>query len=312
MTPSSWLPGVSLSLVLAGILGGTALDERPARVASFRAGYRVLEADLHAHTRFSDGFLSPFDLVVQAERRGLDVLAVTEHNIIFPALMARAFATRVGGPTVLIGEEVTSRRFHVHGVGLTRRVDASAPLHEVIAAIHRQGGIAIAAHPVGRFQAAFDAELDDLDAAEVMHPLAFAGRGDSWKWTEMRDFYERSRASGHALTAIGSSDYHFFSVLGICRTLIFARDDSDEAVKDALRAGRTVVYDLDGRAYGDPAMIAALEREPYTMREQDYGYRGSGTADRAARALGWLGLMGLLLFGFSGGTWTRRAEGRDQ
>lgn len=31
------------------------------------------------------------------------------------------------------------------------------------------------------------------------------------------------------------------------------------------------------------------------MREQDYGYRGSGWLDRAARALGWLGMLGLVL-----------------
>jgi hypothetical protein len=202
-----------------------------------------------------------------------------------------------GGPKILIGEEVTSRRFHLHGVGLTERVDASAPLHDVIAAIHRQGGIAIAAHPVGRFQPAFEAELDHIDAAEVMHPLAFGGREGAWRWPEMRAFYDRALASGHRLTAIGSSDYHFFSVLGICRTLIFAKDDEEGAVLDALRAGRTVVHDLDGRAYGDPELIAALEREPYAMRQQDYGYRGSGVADRVTRSVGWLGLIGLLLFG---------------
>jgi predicted metal-dependent phosphoesterase TrpH len=291
------LPRLSLLLVALGILGGSALDRFPRRSASFRGDYRVLEADFHAHTRFSDGFLSPFDLVLQAQRRGLDVLAVTEHNITFPAFMARWFARRASGPTVLIGEEVTSRRFHLHGVGLTERVDASAPLGEVIAAIHRQGGIAIAAHPVGRFQPAFEAELDHLDAAEVMHPLAFGGRGESWRWPELRDFYERALASGHRLTAIGSSDYHFFSVLGICRTLVFARDDSEGAVLDALKAGRTVVRDLEGRAYGDPELMALLEREPYAMREQDYGYRGSGVADRVARSLGWVGLMGLVLFG---------------
>jgi PHP domain len=292
------LPRISLLLVALGVLGGTALDRMPARTASFRDGWRVLEADFHAHTRFSDGFLSPFDLVLQAQRRGLDVLAITEHNITFPAFMGRWFARGAGGPTILIGEEVTARRFHLITVGLTGRVDASAPLADVIAAVHRQGGIAVAAHPVARFQPAFEAELDHLDAAEVMHPLAFGGRGDSaWRWGEMRDFYQRALASGHRLTAVGSSDYHAFSPLGVCRTLVFARDDSAEAVLDALKAGRTVVYDLEGNAYGDPGLAAALEREPYALRTQDYGYRGSGAADRATRGLGFLGLVGLVLFG---------------
>jgi len=302
MTLRDALPRLSVLLVALGVLGGTALDRTPPREASYRGGWRVLETDLHAHTRFSDGFLSPFDLVLQAQRRGLDVLAITEHNVIFPALMGRWFARATGGPTILIGEEVTTSRFHLHGVGLTGRIDASQPLSGVIAAIHRQGGIAIAAHPVARYHAAFEAELDHLDAAEIMHPIAFGGRGDNaWRWGEMRDFYERARASGHRLTAVGSSDYHAFSPLGVCRTLVFAADDSAEAVLDALRAGRTVVHDLEGKAYGDPALTAALEREPYAMRPQDYGYRGSGLADRVTRAVGLLGLVGLVLFGLRRG-----------
>src|SRR5262249_16157765 len=90
---------------------------------------------------------------------------------------------------------------------------------------------------------------------------------------------------------------HFFSPLGVCRTLVFASDDGEAAVLDALKAGRTVVHDLEGRAYGDPAMVEALAKEPYVAREQDYGYRGNGAAERVARAAGRPGLVGLVLFG---------------
>lgn len=297
MTRGTALPRLAALLLAIGVVGGTARDESPSRPASYRGGYRVLEADFHAHTRFSDGFLSPFDLVVQARRRGLDALAITEHNITFPAFMGRWFSRLTGGPAILIGEEITTRRYHLHGVGLTERVNASDPLPDVLAAIHRQGGIAIAAHPVRIMRDPFIPELEHIDATEVMHPLAF-GKGRSvWRWEEMRDFYDQAHASGHRLTAIASSDYHFFSPLGVCRTLVFARDDSEEAVLEALKAGRTVVHDLAGRAYGDPAMIALLEREPYAMRPQDYDYRGNGWADRVTRAAGWLGMLGLILFG---------------
>ena len=70
-------------------------DPAPVRMETRRGEWRVLEADFHAHTRFSDGFLSPLDLVLQARRRGLDVLAVTEHNNVFPALIARSYARHV-------------------------------------------------------------------------------------------------------------------------------------------------------------------------------------------------------------------------
>jgi hypothetical protein len=284
----------SAGFVAIAIGLGTRLDVLPERPATYRGGYRVLEVDLHAHTRFSDGFLSPFDLVLQARRRGLDALAITEHNILFPAQLGRWFSRRTGGPTILVGEEVTTRRFHVHGVGLTERVHAGGPLAEVIREVHRQGGVVIAAHPVKRYWPTFEAEIEGIDGAEVMHSIAWA-EGDGWRWEELRDFYARQRAAGHRLTAVGSSDYHFFSVLGLSRTLVFARGDGEDAVMDALRHGRTVVHDREGRAYGDPELIALLDREPYAMRAQDYAYRGSGWLDRAARALGWLGVLGLVL-----------------
>src|SRR5262249_30313002 len=126
--------GVAVAL---GVVFGTALDDAPDRTPTVRGGYRVLEADFHAHTRFIDGFLSPFDLVIQARRRGLDALAITEHNVIFPAQMGRWFSRLTGGPAILVGEEVTTSAYHVHGIGLTERIDASAPLSQVIDDVHR-------------------------------------------------------------------------------------------------------------------------------------------------------------------------------
>lgn len=302
---------------MLGLLGGTAVDDAPDRPPVMRAGFQVLEADFHAHTRFSDGLLSPFDLVLQARRRGLDALAITEHNNTFPATMGRWFSEQIGGPTILIGEEVTTRDYHIHGVGLTERLDASQPLDSVIDEIHRQGGVAIAAHPIRRFWGSLVPARGRFDATELMHPIVF-GRGQGrWSWDEMVAYYQDARASGQMITAIGSSDYHFFSPLGVCRTLVFiepgARDSRAEAaaIVEALKKGRTVVHDLEGGAYGDPALIEALTREPYEMRPQEYQYRGNGLIDRITRIAGLMGLFGLILFGRGAAPSLGAGTGRD-
>ena len=289
----------SAVVIAAAALIGTLVDDAPPRPPVLRAGLRVLEVDLHAHTRFADGFLSPFDLVLQARRRGLDALAITDHNILFPAKMGRWFSRAIGGPTILLGEEVTTRGYHVHAVGLTEHVDASMPLGRVIDEAHRQGAIVIAAHPVKRFWPALVPVRSKLDATELMHPLAFGGRGDQdgWRWSEMREYYEGAAAEGRTLTAVASSDYHFFSPLGVTRTLVFAKSEGEADVMGALRSGKTVVFDLSGRAYGDPELVRALEEEPYVMRAQDYNYRGNGALDRVARVAGLIALIGLVLFG---------------
>jgi len=283
----------AMGLVLVGMVGGVAFDDSPPRPAVYRAGYRVLEADFHAHTSWSDGSLSPLGIVRQAGRRGLDVVSVTEHNTVLPSYVARAYSNAVGGPLVMTGEEVTTARFHVIAIGIDTTISPNQPLDAVIADIHAHHGIAIAAHPVRHFWPSLLPMRDKFDAAEVMHPIAYSARGAEWRWDDMVTFYEEAPVP---LAAIGSSDYHWMSVLGLCRTLVFVREPvTERAVVDAIKERRTVTFDREGKAYGDAALIASLHAEPYVPRTSDYSYVGSGTADRVLRTLGWLGLVGVVL-----------------
>lgn len=290
-----------LALIALACVGGLAFDPTPNRPEVHRAGYRLLEADLHAHTTFSDGSLTPIGLARQAERRGLDVLGLTEHNTAVPSKIARAYSKMVGGPYILVGEEITTARFHIISFGLKDTVNTHHEPHDVIAEIHAQGGIAIAAHPVRGFWPSLIPVRDEFDGTEVMHPIAFRGGSPQWRWADMVQYYEGSKdpeTGQPKLMAIGSSDYHWGSVLGLCRTLVFVEEPvSEESILAAFHAHRTVVIDADGKHYGDAKMIAALEKDPYVPRTSDFIYKGEGTADRILRALGWFGIVGIVLFG---------------
>lgn len=287
-----WLRSV-VALAL-GWVGGALFDEHPVRPPVHRAGLRVLEGDFHVHTTYSDGLLSPLLVVRQADRRGLDVIAVTEHNTTLPARIARRWSTATSGPMVIAGEEITTSRHHVIALGIEETVPADLPLRDVVERIHRQGGLAIAAHPVARFQPGLEPARHEFDGAEVMHPIAYSSRDASWRWSDMLAWWESSTPRP---AAIGSSDYHFASVMGLCRTLVFVREPADEAaVLDAIRAKRTVVIDREGAPRGDPEMIAALAKEPYEPRSSDYAYRGAGLLDRVLRLLGLAGVAGVALF----------------
>lgn len=289
------------ALLGLGFAGGVAFDPTPPRPVVTRGGYRVLEGDFHMHTTFSDGSLTPLGIVRQAERHALDVVGLTEHNTALPARFARAYSRAMGGPVVLVGEEVTTSRFHLIALGLSETVPTHHEAKDVIADIHAQGGLAIAAHPVRSFWPSLLPVRDELDGAEVMHPIAYSSnRG--WRWHDMLEFYEGAtpRDGRPGLLAVGSSDYHWGSILGLCRTLIFI--GADEPVEEgpilaALRAKKTVVLDRDGKGHGDPELVALLEREPYVVREADYRYRGEGFGDRALRTLGFVGLVGLVALG---------------
>lgn len=295
---------IAIGLYLIGVVLGTASDTRPERPEIRRGEWRVLQGDFHAHSRFSDGFLSPPELVAQAERRGLDVLAVTEHNMVFPAKVARWWSELTGGPTIIIGEEITTRDYHIHAFGIEERISPMLTLSEVIDETHRQGGLAIAAHPVERFYAAFFSVLDRLDGTELMHSLSFRNRGSQpvgapatrggWSGEALVEFYEEALRRGKRLTAIGSSDYHFGGALGMPRTYLFTRGDSAADVMEALRAGRTVVIGPDKRLWGDPACVELLRNDPMPAETWDYTTSSSGVPDLLGRIVGLAGLFGLV------------------
>lgn len=283
-------------MALVGAVAGAAYDRRVVPAPQRRGPWWVLEADLHAHTRFSDGFLGPADLVMHAERSGLHVLAVTEHNLVFPGLMASAWARATSPVVVLPSEEITASGYHVHAVNIRSRVLPRHDLASVIAAVHAQGGLVIAAHPVRAFWPALVPVRPWLDGAEVYHPLALGAEGTGRRWAEMLAFYDDAARDGRRLTAVGASDYHFFAPLGVCRTLVFARAWSREAAVEALAAGRTVVVDHLGHRWGDPAMMALLDAAPPAPAHASPGYQARSGLDAATRLMGLLGLLGLVLF----------------
>jgi hypothetical protein len=260
--PAAW------GLLFAAIAAGTLSDRPRDRAPIVIGGYRVLAADFHVHPALvSAGALAPWDLLFEARRQGLDAFAITPHNQVFPATIGPWLARVFGGPTILVGEEVRGPKYHLIAVGIAERVSWDQPAAAAIDEIHRQGGVAIAAHPVAEFWPAYSADaMAMLDGSEVMHPSSYRGSHAG----EFRQFYERGR-----LAAIGSSDFHGVGRLGLCRTYVFAKDNSVPAILDALRARRTVVYDEEGRAIGDPEMIRLAEEAHVRSHEPGASERGA-------------------------------------
>ena len=292
-SPRVW----ALILLGFGIVLGTVLDRVPPRPAIMLGGYRVLAADFHTHSStWSDGATTPWGLVMEAQRRGLDAIAITGHNQTLDAKVGRWFAERTGPLTVLVGEEIPTPDHHVIAVGITRTIDWRLGILDQIDEIHRQGGVAIAAHPEAAFWPGFAPAVQHLDGAEVCHPLVFLD-------ASAQDTFASFAATG-PMAAIGSSDFHGAGRMGMCRTFVFARDESEAAVLEAIRARRTVVYGLAGRVYGDPGLIRLAEADGRLADAARPGYAVGGL-DRAGQVLG---VLGLLLIAFTG----RRGEDRSR
>lgn len=276
---------IAIGALAIGIAAGTLIDRPIRRPPLMLGGYRVIAADFHTHSSTrSGGGLTPWGLVLEAERQGLDAISINGHQQVRDAKVGAWFSRTFGGPTVLVGQEIVAPTQHVIAIGIRSVVDPRLPVAEQADAIHRQGGAAIAAHPISRFWPGYDGDaLQKLDGAEICHPIVYGGKKTQ---RELEDFSARG-----SFAAIGSSDAHGFGRIGVCRTYVFARDDSPDAIVEAVRARRTVVYGAGGNPYGDPALIALAANVP--------GLKAAATTDAPAGPIDWLsrisGVIGLAL-----------------
>src|SRR5581483_11852977 len=75
-------------------------------------------SDLHIHTNMEgDGSLTPFEVVDVAAALGLNAVAVTEHDSLKPAEVAREYAEKKSSSVeIVVGTEVTTSEGHLLGL----------------------------------------------------------------------------------------------------------------------------------------------------------------------------------------------------
>jgi predicted metal-dependent phosphoesterase TrpH len=196
-------------------------------------------ADLHVHSTWSDGGQSPQALVRAAQAASLDVLAITDHDEIRGALLARAFARAHPelGVEVVIGEEISTLNGHLLGFFLEERVPPGLTAERSIELIHAQRGLAVAAHPFhpichrAAHHPALAAQIPHLalDALEVIN--------NSGPSAVLYDAWAALRNTDWLLPVTGGSDAHDAWYVGSAVTRFPGR--SAEALRSALIAGAT-------------------------------------------------------------------------
>ena len=278
MTPRA-LPVVATAVTIAAIAAGTLVDRPTPSAARTMGGYHVLAGDFHVHSFPQTwSLLSPIDTVLEARHRGLDVIAMTPHDSVWAGKLGAWFSREIGGPVVIVGQEITARRYHLIGLDLRKAIPSGLPLDESISRVHAQNGVAIIAHPYRMdWLSAGAPELRALNGAEIVRPEALAH-------SEAADRLDEFFARG-TFTAIGSSDFHGLGPMGYARTWVFARERTAQGVMEALREGRTITYGRS-RTYGDPALAA--------LAEQNGGLPHDVPPVPLPGGLGWFSRIGIL------------------
>lgn len=257
-------------------------------------GMKLLTADLHTHTVFSDGQVWPSVRIEEADRDGIDALALTDHleaqpkkddiphpdrNRAYEVATMDAERREIDEVLIINGAEITRGMppGHVNAVFLE---DANALLKDeskdAIRAANDQGAFVFWNHPNWLPQAPDGvAKMTDMHrqliADGMLHGVEVAnGTLDAYS----EDAF--GIALEYGLTILGTSDIHGLvdwthdAGHGGHRpmTIVLAEEKSAQALKVALFDGRTVAWSYDD-LIGRPEHVEQVVRACLTFETGD-------------------------------------------
>lgn len=254
---------LGITLLIGSVLPMQAQHRNEIKVPDLE-GYITLKCDFHMHTIFSDGLVWPTVRVDEAYREGLDAISLTEHieyrphKKDIPSDHNRSFEIaekQAGNLGILLikGSEITRPMAPGHFNAIFLK--DSNPLEtekyqDSFEAARKQGAFIFWNHP-GWDRQQPDSTLwwpehTELHAKGCMHGIEVAN-GASY-FPEAVDWCLEKN-----LTIIGTSDIHqpiqtdYNFAKGEHRTLtfVFAKERSQEAIREALEKGRTAAWYRD-------------------------------------------------------------------
>jgi len=191
----------------------------------------VLRVEFHCHTTYSkDSLMTVASLLSGIARKGIHKVAITDHNTLRGALLAKESAPEA----VILGEEILTQGGELLAFFLREKVPPHLTPLETIERLREQGAYICVAHP---FDTARKGHWD-LEALEAIAPLVDA----------IEVFNARSLAPGanekaqqfaqkHRLPGMVGSDAHSSIELGKATMLLPEFDDA-ESLRQAMRAAR--------------------------------------------------------------------------
>jgi predicted metal-dependent phosphoesterase TrpH len=186
-----------------------------------------LKIDLHIHTCYSrDSSITLKEVIAYSKKRGLDGVAITDHNTI-----KGAHKLKTRDIIVVPGIEVSTLNGHLLGLNVKTSIPAKLNIEETILRIHDAGGIAVAPHPSAFYKSPPSRKINSYDAVEVINASSIP--------FQLFTSLNRRFAARLGLPQTGGSDSHYAPEIGVAYTVVEADPDVDEIV-GAIKKGNTV------------------------------------------------------------------------
>ncbi len=184
-----------------------------------------MKIDLHVHSNYSRDSIITLDRLLHfAKQRGLDAVAVTDHDTVQGALEMVERTDFL----IIPGIEVTSREGHIVGLGVQRCIPRGLGAKETVDKIHEAGGLAVACHPSAIFKQSIKKEtLEKFDAVEVINSSAMPFERSVHHAEQIASRLKKPRVAG--------SDAHYGPEIGCAYTNIEDGNGIDDVIRAVVR-----------------------------------------------------------------------------
>lgn len=186
------------------------------------------KVELHTHTYWSKDCLMQFDDILRiCDARGIDKIAITDHNTADGALALQKIAPE----RVIVGEEIFTTQGEILGYYMHETIPPGLTPKETIARLREQGAVISVSHPFDRWRRGAWQEADlrqimgDVDAIEVFNARCIFPADN----TQAQDY-----AKAHGVLGTVGSDAHTATEYGRGTMMMRPFDDAVSFL-DALR-----------------------------------------------------------------------------
>jgi predicted metal-dependent phosphoesterase TrpH len=174
-----------------------------------------VKIDCHCHTIYSkhwfwgyDSINTPKEMIKAAIKKGLDGIAITDHNTIKGGLVGKKIAKGFKNFIVIIGSEIRTRTCELIGLDIKEDVPMNLSLEETIEKIHDLGGIAVIPHPFGKYFLKRYAIKNPLnsDAIEVFNSTV--RKNANKRALELANKFKKAKTAGsdaHSIKSVGDA-----------------------------------------------------------------------------------------------------------
>ncbi len=105
----------------------------------------MLKLDLHIHSQYSgDGIGAPKEIIKVLQKRGLQGMAITDHNTIKGSIKALEIAPK--DFIVIPGVEISTLDGHIVALGVKKNIERELSIEETVEKIIDLGGIPLVVH----------------------------------------------------------------------------------------------------------------------------------------------------------------------